>query len=385
MLFDSAVFAYYPRDYEQARASFRQVQLELEAEYEDNISAGYFKTPSLEDGDLTTDFIYLKCGKGDKLLLLTSGVHGPESFVGSAAQLDFLKRGVRRRCEQGLSSLIIHALNPFGFKYNRRFDEDNVDLNRNFSLENSIYDKVNEEYTAIENILNPNKILSPLSLQVWRMSLSLVHRLLGGMDTKTIRQASVGGQYHFPKGIYFGGTKLQPVGLWLKTFLGNILNKYAKVLHFDFHTGLGEKGVLHLFPSQDPSPFAIDLKTRSFMPLEGEFFKFAKSDDDGFYKIDGDIIDFVPSLKRDGKVASFTAEFGTMGVGILAQLRTLGRIVKENQGHHHGHSSKKMRERTKRRYKELFFPAQRKWRKKVQKANDFLLGEVIDSFVLHEN
>lgn len=385
LLFNSAALAYYPKDYRAARATFRLFEKELENQYGEQLSTGHFKTPSQRDDDLTTDYIHLKCGRGDKLILLTSGVHGPESFVGSAAQLDFLKNGIKKRCQQGLSSLVIHAINPYGFKYNRRFDEDNVDLNRNFSLKNSIYEKANKDYEVIEGILNPKKVLSPLSLQAWRMSLSLVHRLLGGMETKTIRQASVGGQYQFPDGIYYGGKKLQPVGMWLKLFLGKVLNQYDEVLHFDFHTGLGEDGVLHLFPSQEQSPYAMNLKKKALRPLEGKYFKFANSEDDGFYQIEGDIIDFIPELKLNGRVASFTAEFGTMGLGILPQLRTLGRIVKENQGHHHGYSSEEMRERTKKRYKELFFPDQRKWRKKVQKANDFLLGEVIDSFVQHRN
>jgi len=48
----------------------------------------------------------------------------------------------------GLPTIVfVHSLNPFGFKHNRRVNEDNVDLNRNFLTD--------EEWQLVRS-LDPN-------------------------------------------------------------------------------------------------------------------------------------------------------------------------------------------------------------------------------------
>ncbi len=79
-------------------------------------------------------------GSRTSALVVSSGVHGVEGFFGSAVQLAFLEKlPPDWRPPEGAAVVLIHALNPFGFAWQRRFNEENVDLNRNFLLAEQTY------------------------------------------------------------------------------------------------------------------------------------------------------------------------------------------------------------------------------------------------------
>src|SRR5208282_2660701 len=68
------------------------------------------------------------------LLLVSSGTHGVEGFCGSGCQVALLhdETFLSTIARAGVSVLMLHALNPYGFSLLRRANEDNADLNRNF-------------------------------------------------------------------------------------------------------------------------------------------------------------------------------------------------------------------------------------------------------------
>ena len=61
-----------------------------------------------------------------------SGTHGVEGYCGSGIQIGFLKEGLFAELPDDMSVVLLHAMNPYGFSNDRRVNEDNVDLNRNF-------------------------------------------------------------------------------------------------------------------------------------------------------------------------------------------------------------------------------------------------------------
>ena len=81
-------------------------------------------------------------------LLVISGTHGVEGFAGSMCQTAWLSEGAA--LPDDLAVVLVHAINPYGFAWIRRVNEDNVDLNRNcidFSAslpENVGYDQLAE-------------------------------------------------------------------------------------------------------------------------------------------------------------------------------------------------------------------------------------------------
>src|SRR5205807_10591933 len=58
--------------------------------------------------------------------------HGVEGFGGAGCQVGFLIDRLYEALPSSGCALLVHALNPHGFAWLRRVNEDNVDLNRNF-------------------------------------------------------------------------------------------------------------------------------------------------------------------------------------------------------------------------------------------------------------
>ena len=85
--------------------------------------------------ELTIDVARLGPENPRRVVVVSSGTHGVEGYFGSAVQLALLEGAwadVDLPDDTGL--LLVHAVNPYGFAWNRRVNEDNVDLNRNFLL-----------------------------------------------------------------------------------------------------------------------------------------------------------------------------------------------------------------------------------------------------------
>jgi hypothetical protein len=83
--------------------------------------------------ELSVDTAYLGPDQPQRLLAISSGIHGVEGFAGSAIQHQLLAEqwdGLDLPGDTGL--LLVHAVNPYGFAELRRVNENNVDLNRNF-------------------------------------------------------------------------------------------------------------------------------------------------------------------------------------------------------------------------------------------------------------
>ena len=66
------------------------------------------------------------------MLVTVSGTHGVEGFFGSAVQVEWLRRIKGAALPGDIAALHIHAINPYGFSWLRRTNEDNVDINRNW-------------------------------------------------------------------------------------------------------------------------------------------------------------------------------------------------------------------------------------------------------------
>ena len=63
------------------------------------------------------------------IFLHISGTHGAEAYAGSAIQIFLLERYAinlsKNKSYNGPTIIFVHALNPYGMKYGRRFNEDN--------------------------------------------------------------------------------------------------------------------------------------------------------------------------------------------------------------------------------------------------------------------
>ena len=140
----------FPTDYQDARTRFRSMAeaagFVLES-YEHPTRRG----PQNEI--LACDTARLGPADAETILVISSGTHGVEGFCGSGCQAELLASGILQDMPDNLAVLLVHAVNPYGFAWLRRTNEDNIDLNRNFI--DHAHAPANPAYDEIHNWLVP--------------------------------------------------------------------------------------------------------------------------------------------------------------------------------------------------------------------------------------
>jgi hypothetical protein len=339
-------------DYPTARERFRHAASRLGWQLE--------AYPISETGprgeELTIDVGCSQYGDPERTLVLSSGVHGVEGFFGSAVQVALLEKWASES-PPSTKCVFLHGLNPFGFAWLRRFDENNVDPNRNFLLADEPYEGSPAGYADLDAFLNPRQSPSrwePFTLKaLW---------MIGRYGIPALRQAVAAGQYEFPRGLFFGGAGPSRMNQLLGEHMERWLRGSARVVHLDFHTGLGRTGTCKLLIDY---PLTEEQRTR----LTNWFGTgaFEACDSSGMaYDARGGFGRWCVSQKYAVDYLFACAEFGTFGpIQVLAGLRA------ENQAHHWGRPSAVSSVRAKHRLKELFCPSAEAWRSQV-------LGQSLD-------
>jgi len=162
---------YFQDLYDDARKMFREKATAAGAELhilplEGECWGGGCGDPNAFEGEgrLTIDVAVVRATSGAKngpMMLHLSGMHGVEGHSGSAIQIKFLDDLAQGAATvppcpytvitpiclvstpyigaaavpPGVTLILIHVMNPYGFKHGRRYNENNVDLNRNFLAE----------------------------------------------------------------------------------------------------------------------------------------------------------------------------------------------------------------------------------------------------------
>src|SRR5208283_2584408 len=142
----------FSSSYSEAREKFQEAVAAARG------SAESFKHPRSGPGgeELAVDTAWFGPSDASRVLVLISGTHGVEGYCGSGAQVDWLRREEFKVLPADTGVLMIHAINPYGFAWTRRVNEDNVDLNRNFVDHDKAYPK-NEGYLAIAEAILPKE------------------------------------------------------------------------------------------------------------------------------------------------------------------------------------------------------------------------------------
>lgn len=187
--------------------------------------------------EISTDIAWFGARDAERVLVMISGTHGVEGYCGSGAQVDWLRRGELSRVPAGTAVMMIHAVNPFGFAWNRRVTEDNVDLNRNWiDFEKPL--PRNPRYGELHDLMCPAEWSEAAQQRTFAALMTWVQA--NGMPA--MQQAVSGGQYTHPKGLFFGGTG----PTWSRRTQSEIFRSYLghakRVGIIDYHTGLGPWG-----------------------------------------------------------------------------------------------------------------------------------------------
>ncbi|MGR8934440.1 MAG: DUF2817 domain-containing protein [Gammaproteobacteria bacterium] len=195
----------------------------------------YVHPGSGPDGErLYSDSLWRGPSDASRVLVLSSATHGIEGYAGSAIQLDVLKllQGDAFVLPENTALLIVHALNPWGYAWQRRCDEQGVDLNRNFvDFNRPLPD--NPGYNALRWALFAHDGgQRQAAFEEWRRH----------YGRESLECAVSGGQYSDPLGPFYGG-QAPTHG---RQVLERIIQTYAlanrRLAVIDLHTGLGPYG-----------------------------------------------------------------------------------------------------------------------------------------------
>jgi hypothetical protein len=316
------------------------------------------------EANLTMDWISADAlAFKENLFIMSTGQHGIEGYVGSAMLEIFLDEYLPRLNPQTTGILLVHAINPWGMKYWKRTNPNNVDLNRNFITDDfGSLAKTNPDYPKLAAYLSPQKALGNLALENLLFFDQTMHQLVL-FGPRRVREAALMGQYILPKGIYFGGQEIQPetralMGLYRSAFAG-----YKKIIHLDMHTGYGPRAQMTLVNSPHERMSAAETTAKYGTP------RVAAANPDEFYTMHGDMIDWEYELvKKEFPQTHYfgaTCEFGTFGESILAGARSLRITIFKNQANQFGIKTTSAAW-VEQEYRELYCPAGPAWFEKAQ-------------------
>jgi hypothetical protein len=354
-------------DYSEHRKQFDSVIAELT---QFNVDAENWTNAA--DPQISTKAVLLKnkFKKMNRVLVISSGIHGVEAFVGSSIQIEFIRSLLKDTSNAKMDFAFLHILNPWGMTNNRRVNSENVDLNRNFVSERSGFGRINSEYEKVNLFLNPK---SPLKL-------GFAHRLLFILDSiyfifkysmESLRRAILVGQYHLPMGLYYGGERYSELKSSIDVFFENKLKNYQEIIWIDLHTGYGENGKLHLLANDSNDQNSENLK----MLLPEESIDFGQNNK--FYKTTGDLMSYLNHKITKQKLTAVVFEYGTMdSQKALGSIESLRRMVIENQSYFNNHESEDRRAAVK-LMMEMYNPTNIEWWNSIQAQTQKLFEKIL--------
>ena len=354
----------YSPKYATARHRFREMAANANARlerYPVNIEGR-------EHDSLTIDVAIIGCPDPSWSVVLSSGIHGIEGFFGSAIQCAWLAQVAAKGLnpEDG-NIVLIHAVNPYGFASLRRTNEHNVDLNRNFLMSDKDYHGAPDGYESLNSFLNPS---SPSSLEPFRLK---VLWKLWRMGLPTLKNLIAGGQYEFPRGLFFGGHGREQSTQIIQDNIERWIVGAGDIVHLDFHSGLGQYGEYKLLLVESKNSPEIQWSRDTFGP---EYVELLANAEGTAYTASGIMGDWIARNLRGRNYRFVGAEFGTYSI-----IRVLRALRAENRVHFFCSPSDARYKSAKAELLECFCPANNQWRETVLEGGLGLIEKAIGSLM----
>jgi predicted deacylase len=234
---------HFSEDYAQARTQFlaaAKTLIETQTAGAINTSLQSFEHPTQKGSQgetLAMDVLSIVPQGAQKVLMITSAMHGLEGFCGSGCQVALLHDHelLNRFVHLKTALVLVHAVNPFGFSHLRRVNEDNIDLNRNF-LDFSLAASTNEHYAEVHPLMVPEQ---------WPPSPAIraaVEAYIAKNGEKALQSAVTIGQNTHPDGLFFSGREAAWSNHTLRQVMREHIAPHQVATWIDIHTGLGPSG-----------------------------------------------------------------------------------------------------------------------------------------------
>ena len=354
---------------ESFRTDYEDIRLHLQ-ELSDGLGAEFASHPIDESDGLYIDSFYLPSRDTQtNLVVLTTGVHGIEGYIG-AAMLDVFFGEIYPTLDYSDTGVLVVAnVNPYGMKHLRRYNENNVDLNRNFILDWDSFDRAsNQEYPKVDAFLGPTGKIGNALWHEAGFYLNLAKTAITqGADT--ISDALLTGQYEYPEGVYYGGDGDESSTVYLKDVFSRCLeSRYENIVHIDIHSGYGPRYNMVIFNS------VFETMTEAESVAAFGYGNVIAHDSESFYATTGDTTDFFYRLAQqkgtDTALFSTCFEFGTIGDAFFDTILSLHYTVDENRNHWYPTDNGVSAQIVHENYMELFYPTETAWREKT--VTDFV-------------
>lgn len=299
-------------------------------------------------------------------VVVTGGLHGVEGFFGSAVQVAWMLSAAATQVDANGLVVLVHAINPFGFAWRRRVNEDNIDLNRNFLPADQSIPESPAGYAALDGLLNPDSPPGGLELFTLRAVANIVR-----IGFTQFKNTVATGQYDFPDGLFFGGrTPAESVAIVQNGFW-DWVGTAKRVVHLDLHTGLGRSGDHALLLVDPPGSMEEGWYQARFDPEKVEALKATGGT---AYVPQGMLGGWLKATAGEREYRYIAAEFGT-----YPALRVLKVMREENRADRFLEPGAGAYERAKTDMLECFCPESPAWRRRVVCDGVALVNQCIEA------
>ncbi len=298
-----------------------------------------------------------------RAIVVSSGLGGVEGYLGSAVQLALLHDATWLATAGEVTVVLVHALNPYGFAWGRRVNEDNVDLASSFFAEGAMRPATPEHYARAAGWLAPERaprrvdpVWAHLGAARWSAAWR-AHRAGDGAQEAlahggaAVEDLMTSAQYEHPTGLFFGGHRASATQAVLDEQLASWVRPAEDVLHLDLRMGVRQIGGPALI-----RPSGGDLSPPRLVELSRRFGagRICRAD-----QTPGELGAWAQSLLPGVSYTFATAVFGAQrAVNLVRALRA------ENQAHHWG-APLADHFWAKRALREAFAPSSPTWRAKA--------------------
>ncbi|UDY37622.1 DUF2817 domain-containing protein [Dermatobacter hominis] len=346
-----------PLSYDECRTRFRHEVARASLEVE----SFPIEARGPEGQELTIDVTTFGPGDASRALLVMSGVHGVEGFIGSVLQCDLIARTGPGDLPDDVDVVVVHAVNPWGMAWWRRENESNVDLNRNWRRDDG-EPRQNDAYDEIHHLACPDTPTMPDVSVLGVEAAALVER----HGEAWVRDAITKGQYRHPDGMHYGGIRTEESNRILEALVEERILGREHLLVLDLHTGHGPTGEITLLSDADPSTEQHRYLTERFPGATVEAT--VGNPDATTGTKSGQIANGIRDLMPAGTAVSTSAEIGT-----APDMEQLVATYRSRWVHRHGDRSVPEHAEAIWEYRCCFAPDDREWeRRAIERGADLL-------------
>jgi hypothetical protein len=236
----------FSESYSEARGKFLAAAISADARIH---TYGRDDVKGRDGEHLACDVAILGPETTERAAIVITGTHGAESYCGSAILHRWLTDEDHSALDE-IKVVLVHAINPWSVSHKSRTTENNVDLNRNFFIAPSGYDRANPSYDTLAPFLHIDELSAPGDLAAYK-----AYRAYLDTHGWHLEGEVWAGQSHRPDGMYYTGKRPE----WANGIFRRIVNEHLgtaeRIGFIDWHTCIGAFGeIVYLVFDEEGSP-----------------------------------------------------------------------------------------------------------------------------------